>query len=170
MNKDTIEFIKKNYRLDKTKKKINSFEIKVEITFIKEQIQILFPIMNDNKKEKKIFNNIAKEKSLYLINEYFEDLQILIDKKNFKVTLNESEELYKYCFFYKNKNFVFSIENKNENINFLYVGKQIALTDLKSLIFERLFGIKIKETLNNSYKNNKNLTKNDLDIIKILLI
>lgn len=170
MNKETIEFIKKNYRLDKMKKKINSSEIKAEISVVQEKIQISFPIMNDNKKENKFFNKRAKKESLNLINEYFDDLRILIDKKNFKLTLNESEELYKYCFFYKNKNFVFSIENKNEKINFFYIGKQINLTDLKLIIFERLFGFKLQETLSNPYETTKNLKQNDLDIIKILLI
>jgi hypothetical protein len=170
MDKDIIEFVKENYRLDKTKQKITSSEIKVELILIKGQIQLSFPIMRDNKRESKLFNNMVKKDAVALINDYFNDVQGLISSKNFKLICFESEKIYKYCFFYKCKNLVFSIVHGNEKIDFLYLGKKIDLVDLKYVIFKYLFGIQLNDVLFNPYNDNKNLNQDDLNIIKILLL
>ncbi len=171
--KKIIIFVEDNYsKFNIYKKKVNTKILKAEIFKSEDNINISFPIMRELKNENKIFNQEVKNESLKIFYNFFKDINEIINNKNFKYTINKNKNIVSYkisfCLFNKNKNYVFCILKTKNSIKFISNGKEIALKDLKEKILERLFGSEISNIY--KFKNNNNLSEEEISLIKILII
>lgn len=173
--------IKNLFMKEKSKVKEDLFGIKVkseilngEIYNFKDEFKIAFPIMRKNKFENKPFNKEVKKHIEKLIINEFNDIYNLLTSVNYKFTISIKKgfinNYFKFCFFYKNKNIVFNIiENKNK-FTYIYSNNEFCLKDLKHIILMNLFNINSLTSFNRNIIIDDHIKKEDIDIIKILLI
>lgn len=154
--------------------KVNSKILRGEIYNFKDEFRIKFPIMRSNKVEKKIFNKEVKKHAEELIINEFNDIFKLITSVNYKFTISIKKDLinsyFKFCFFYKNKNIVFNIIKNKNDITYIYSNNKFRLKELKHIILINLFNINSLTSLNKNILIENNIKKEDIEIIKILLI
>jgi hypothetical protein len=171
--KKIIIFVENNYdKFNIYRKKVNTKILKAEIFKSDNNINVSFPIMRELKIENKIFNQDIKNESLKIFYKFFKDINQIINDKNFKYTIHKNEGILSckinFCLFKGNKNYVFSVIKIKNSIKFISNGKEISLKDLKEKILERLFGSEISNIY--KLKNNNNLSVEEINLIKILLI